>query len=150
MLTYTDTVLRVALNRLNVETEALMHLIQVTTPLFGKTSQGGDLGSNTNPIMQVIFEVLLDALRLKARVLPKTIKAMLEALMVSHIPSAPAPAMTHLKQFLGYVVNYDSTIALRLFQGCLTQAFISCKTIHGQISVQKMTLRPHWLLAGWF
>lgn len=77
MLSYTDTVLRVALNRLNVNTTSLSRLLQVSTTLYRKTTLS-DTSPPINGIVLVVFEILSDGLRMKARALPSTLKSMLE------------------------------------------------------------------------
>jgi hypothetical protein len=74
MLTYVDTVMRVVLNRLNVSTSCLSHLLQVTAR---KTDFNGQ-SALPNSIFLLMFEILGDGLRMKARVLPSTLKSMLE------------------------------------------------------------------------
>lgn len=74
---YTDTVLRVALNRLNVTTASLSRLVHVTTNLYRKV-QPRDPTGQSNSIVMVIFEILSDGLRMKARVLPSTLTSMIE------------------------------------------------------------------------
>ena len=76
ILTYTDTVLRVALNRMLVDTPTLARLVQVTATLYRKGATVN--GEPSNNVILVIFEILNDALRLKARVLSGTLKSMLE------------------------------------------------------------------------
>lgn len=74
MLSYTDIVLRAVLNRLSVNAETLSRLIHVTATLQRKTH----IAEAGTEVIQVIFEILMEGLRLKARVLPATMKAMLE------------------------------------------------------------------------
>lgn len=73
MLTYTDAVLRIVLTRLEVDTASLSMLIQVTATLYRKSQP-----SSTNAILAVIFELLADGLRMKARIPSSSMKAMLE------------------------------------------------------------------------
>ncbi|KAJ7582678.1 hypothetical protein C8J56DRAFT_1167735 [Mycena floridula] len=96
MLGYTETVLRVALNRLNVDAKSLSQLIHVTSTLYRKVPSS-EPGVPQNIILQVVFEILGDALRLKARVLPTTLKAMIESIVESDGPAPPA--LTHPTQF---------------------------------------------------
>lgn len=77
MLSYTNTVLRVILNRLNVDTASLSRLIHVTASVYRKT-HFADTNGAIMGIIPIIFEVLGDGLRMKARVLPATLKSMLE------------------------------------------------------------------------
>ncbi|KIY72162.1 hypothetical protein CYLTODRAFT_367962 [Cylindrobasidium torrendii FP15055 ss-10] len=90
LLTYTDAVLRITLNRLEAETEGLTKLIQVTSTLYRRT-QTIDSTAPTNAILAVIFELLGDGLRMKARIHPMTIKAMLEALSSDSAPILQYP-----------------------------------------------------------
>ena len=73
MLTYTDAILRIVLTRLEVDTASLSRLIQVTATLYRKSQS-----SSSNAILVVIFELLADGLRMKARIPPSAMKAMLE------------------------------------------------------------------------
>lgn len=73
MLSYTDTVMRIALNRMNVNASCLSRLLHVTSSLFRKTE-----AAHANNLASVVFEVLADGLRLKARIMPATLTAMLE------------------------------------------------------------------------
>lgn len=77
MLSSTDTILRIALSRLDVNTTTLSRLLHVTASLYRKTNLG-DGGGPPNSIALIIFEILGDFLsRPKARVLPSA-KAMIE------------------------------------------------------------------------
>lgn len=76
MLHYVDTVMRVVLNRLCVSTKSLSHLIQATMGLLRK-QQSND-APTANGVVPLIFEMLSDGLRMKARILPFTIRSMLE------------------------------------------------------------------------
>lgn len=82
MLPYVDTVMRVILNRLSISTKSLSHLIQATASLFRK-QQSNDSAPTANGVVPLIFEMLLDGLRMKARILPSTLRSMLE---VSKLP----------------------------------------------------------------
>ncbi|KAE9396073.1 hypothetical protein BT96DRAFT_997116 [Gymnopus androsaceus JB14] len=98
ILTYTDTVLRVALNRMLVDTATLSRLVQVTATLYRK---GPTLsGEPSNNVILVIFEILNDALRLKARVLSGTLKSMLETVMSTTINGSTTPALSHPNLFM--------------------------------------------------
>ncbi len=76
MLTYTDAILRMTLTRLAVDEECLSKLIQVTATLYRKTQSTDSVPGNA--IIAVVLELLSDGLRMKVRVLPITLKAMLE------------------------------------------------------------------------
>lgn len=98
MLIYVDTVMRVVLNRLNISASCLSHLLQATA---NKTDFNGH-STSPNSIVLLMFEILGDGLRMKARVLPSTLKSMLEAIMATEIPgslsSVPRllPSLLHL------------------------------------------------------
>ncbi|KAJ6596919.1 hypothetical protein DFH09DRAFT_972654 [Mycena vulgaris] len=103
MLVCTDTILRAALHRLNVDASSLSRLLHVTASLYRKTHPG-DNGVPTNPVILVIFEMLADTLRLKTRTLPATLRAMLETIGTPHEHTGTAsPATTHLNLFMGLV-----------------------------------------------
>lgn len=74
MLAYIDTVMRVVLNRLNVDASCLSHLLQATARKMDLIGQS----ASPNSIVLLMFEILGDGLRLKARVLPSTLSSMLE------------------------------------------------------------------------
>lgn len=61
---------------MNVDSTALSRLVQVTATLYRKGPSVN--GEPSNNVILVIFEILNEGLRLKARVLPGTVKAMLE------------------------------------------------------------------------
>jgi len=77
MLVCIDAMLRGVLLRLSVDVASLSRVIHVTTSLYRKTHPG-EGGNSSSPIILIIFEMLADALRLKARTLPGTLRAMLE------------------------------------------------------------------------
>lgn len=76
MLLSTDTVLRIILNRLNVNSHSIIKLLTVTATLYRKTVNDGS--SPVNPIAALINEILVDGLRMKARLTPLTLKALIE------------------------------------------------------------------------
>jgi hypothetical protein len=80
MLTYVDTAMRAVLNKLNVSTSCLSYLLQVTAR---KTDHNAHNTSPTNSILLLMFEILGDGLRMKARVLPYTLGSMLEVEFLS-------------------------------------------------------------------
>jgi hypothetical protein len=80
MLTYIDILLRAVLNRLNVSSSCLSHLLQVTAR---KTDHNAHSAS-PNSIILLIFEILGDGLRMKARVLPYTLGSMLKVELPSN------------------------------------------------------------------
>ncbi|KAG7092480.1 hypothetical protein E1B28_008832 [Marasmius oreades] len=84
MLSYTETVLRVALTRLTVDTPTLSRLVHVTSALYKRSDQQG-----TNIIIMVLFEILSDGLRMKSRVLSETIGALAQTIMTTHAAGVP-------------------------------------------------------------
>lgn len=99
LLSYTDTVLRVALNRMLVDTATLSRLVQVTATLYRKGAPVN--GEPSNNIILVIFEILSDGLRLKARVASGTLNSMLQTVMSTTINGSTTPALSHPNLFLG-------------------------------------------------
>lgn len=69
-----DTVLRISLNRLHVEEEPLMNLIQATTSMRSKFR---DTGLGSVDVVTVLCDVLLDGFRLKTKMQPLTVKAVI-------------------------------------------------------------------------
>ncbi|KAJ6502509.1 hypothetical protein C8R45DRAFT_976826 [Mycena sanguinolenta] len=102
MLMCIDSILRGAIHRLNVDASSLSRLIHVSASLYRKNHPGES--TVTNPIILVIFEMLADALRLKTRTLPSTLRAMLETITtpLDHTGTA-SPATTHLNSFMGLI-----------------------------------------------
>ncbi|KAF8212195.1 hypothetical protein K438DRAFT_1231208 [Mycena galopus ATCC 62051] len=102
MLVCVDTILRGAMHRLSVDVPSLSRLIHVSASLYRKNHPGES--TLTSPIILVIFEMLADALRLKTRTLPSTLRSMLETIMtpLDHTGNA-SPATTHLSSFMGLV-----------------------------------------------
>lgn len=80
MFNYTETMLRIILNRLDVKSSSLSQLIRVAATIVKKNHQPNTHSTQTPPnsIVQVVFEILGDGLRLKSRVQPTTIASMLE------------------------------------------------------------------------
>jgi len=126
MLSYTETVLRVALNRLSVKTTSLSRLLHVTSNLYRKAQPYNTTAGQSNAIVPAILEILADGLRMKARVLPSTLTSMLEvccdktvhvsssasylanfyqAITTMVTPGFSAPATTHLNALLALVDN---------------------------------------------
>ena len=77
MLTYVDAVLRVVLNRLDVNASCISRLLHVAASLYRRTESSGPHPS-VNSIAVLVLEILADGLRMKARVLPSTLRSMLE------------------------------------------------------------------------
>ncbi|KAJ7235476.1 hypothetical protein B0H12DRAFT_1141671 [Mycena haematopus] len=102
MLICIDTILRGVIPRLSVDVPSLSRLIHVSASLYRKNHPGES--TLTSPIILVIFEMLADALRLKTRTLPSTLRSMLETITtpLDHIGTA-SPATTHLNSFIGLV-----------------------------------------------
>ncbi|THU91128.1 hypothetical protein K435DRAFT_727522 [Dendrothele bispora CBS 962.96] len=101
LLISTDTVLRACLNRLAVDSASLSKLVQVTATLY-RRSQPLDKIAPTNIVIQIMFEILADGLRMKTRTLPVTLKALLETIMTADM-SGSTPAMSHADLFVGLV-----------------------------------------------
>ncbi|KAF7338262.1 hypothetical protein MVEN_02051500 [Mycena venus] len=103
MLICVDAILRGLITRLNVDVPSLSRLIHVTASLYRKTHPG-ESATPTSPIILIIFEMLADALRLKTRTLPSTLRSMLETITapLDHAGTA-SPATTHLNSFMGLV-----------------------------------------------
>ncbi|KAJ3845083.1 hypothetical protein F5878DRAFT_655339 [Lentinula raphanica] len=98
-LPYTDTVLRATLTRMLVDRATLSRLVQVTATLFRK----GPVipGEVSNNFIHVIFEILNEGLRLKARTLPGTLNSMLETVMFTTINGSTTPALSYPDLFIG-------------------------------------------------
>ena len=71
---YLETILRMSLNRLRVDEEALMNLIQATTSVHPKFR---DTGPGSVDVVTILCDVLLDGFRLKTKMQPLTIKAVI-------------------------------------------------------------------------
>ncbi|KAF7363482.1 hypothetical protein MSAN_01004100 [Mycena sanguinolenta] len=102
MLVCIDSILRGTIHRLNVDASSLSRLIHVSASLYRKNHPGES--TFTNPITLVIFEMLADALRLKTRTLPSTLRSMLETITtpLDHTGTV-SPATTHLNSFMNLV-----------------------------------------------
>jgi len=74
-LPYVDNVLRISLNRHPVDMPSLTKLIKVSASLPAKAQ---DSAPNTIDIINVLFEILLDGLRMKTKMLPLTIKSLIQ------------------------------------------------------------------------
>ncbi|KAJ8700118.1 hypothetical protein PTI98_003174 [Pleurotus ostreatus] len=104
MFNYTETMLRIILNRLDVKSSSLSQLIRVAATIVKKPYQPNTHSTQTPPnsIVQVVFEILGDGLRLKSRVQPTTIASMLEVITTSE-HGIDSLAKTHPLSFLGLV-----------------------------------------------
>ncbi|KAF8910955.1 hypothetical protein CPB84DRAFT_1842225 [Gymnopilus junonius] len=78
-LPYVDTLLRVALNRLYVDPSCLTRLIEVASAFRPKNQQ--ETSSSTVDIINILIEILSDGLRMKTKVLPLTIKCLIDTLI---------------------------------------------------------------------
>ena len=76
LLPYVDTILRVALTRFNVTSEALSRILHVTSTIFRKTGSGTH--GQTNTVAPVVFEVLRDGLRKEGRITAATVASTME------------------------------------------------------------------------
>lgn len=122
MFNYTETLLRIILNRLDVTSSSLSQLIRVAATIVKKPHQPSTHFTQTPPnsIVQVVFEILGDGLRLKSRVQPATIAAMLEVsvyvcnrheisksslvqVVTTSEHGVDSLAKTHISSFLGLV-----------------------------------------------
>ncbi|KAF5380960.1 hypothetical protein D9615_003973 [Tricholomella constricta] len=115
LLSYIDTVMRVLLNRLNVNADSLARLLQVTNALHRK-AQANEPIPVTNSILLLMFEVLGDGLRLKARVPPPTVKSLLEVITTTEISGSLPPVIRHLPSLLGLVDSGIHFLQAHLWQ----------------------------------
>ncbi|KAF8654221.1 hypothetical protein AX16_003745 [Volvariella volvacea WC 439] len=76
ILAYTETLLRISLTRLYVPLSSLTELLTVTGDLYRKFAANM---TATNPVALVVFEILTESLRVKTKILPSTLKALVEA-----------------------------------------------------------------------
>ncbi|KAH9951250.1 hypothetical protein B0H21DRAFT_272251 [Amylocystis lapponica] len=82
LLMFMETLLRAALVRFHVSGESLTRVLQITSTLYRKAAAATAPGAEapqTNPISLVMFEMLGDGLRGKARISAATISALVEA-----------------------------------------------------------------------
>lgn len=80
-LPYINTLLRVALNRLHVSSSCLNRLIEVASVFRPKTHQ--EPSSSTIDIVNTLVEILSDGLKMKTKVLPLTIKCLIDVSVIS-------------------------------------------------------------------
>lgn len=79
--------MRIALVRFDVNEQSLRRLLQVTSTLYRRTaSEPGAHPQERNSILLVVNDVLSDGLRSKCRIIPSTLKAIVEV-SVSHMIS---------------------------------------------------------------
>lgn len=98
--------LRVLLNRSNINTKSLSRLLQATAALFRHIP--GDNPPQANNIILLMYELLADALRLKTRMLPFTLKSILEVrhcLIMCHDLATKFMEAITTAQTLGIVVG---------------------------------------------
>ncbi|KDR81629.1 hypothetical protein GALMADRAFT_239698 [Galerina marginata CBS 339.88] len=96
LLPYVDTVLRVALNRLQVDLSSLNRLIKVASTYRPRVQ---DTAPGTVDIISVLFEILVDAIRMKTKMLPLTIKSLIESLIENENSDSIPPSTTHGQLF---------------------------------------------------
>ncbi|KAJ7111596.1 hypothetical protein C8R43DRAFT_935944 [Mycena crocata] len=136
LLASTDTILRGALHRLNVDVPSLSRLLHISVSLYRKTHLGDS--ASTSPIILAIFEMLADTLRLKTRTLPSTLRTMLEVIEtpLDHSGSTASPATMHLNLFMG-LVDY----AFYYLQHHMWTEVQTDNDFHASLAVGKLILR---------
>ncbi|KAG7452502.1 uncharacterized protein BT62DRAFT_879722 [Guyanagaster necrorhizus] len=140
MLTYTDAILRIALTRLAVDEASLSKLIQVTATLYRKTQTTDSVPTNT--IIAVILELLSDGLRMKVRVLPITLKAMLVAVMTTEIAGHTTPAVLYHQQFAAIAENGFHFLQNHVWTDMRTDSDYSASLMIGKFILQAAILDP--------
>ncbi|CAK5277405.1 unnamed protein product [Mycena citricolor] len=90
-----DSILRVLLQRVNVEFDSLSRLIHVTASMYRKTQPG-----EASPVVFAVFEALSDVLRFKARASPLSLKSMIEVVASPDQPGLMSFANTHTNHFM--------------------------------------------------
>ncbi|KIK57795.1 hypothetical protein GYMLUDRAFT_228917 [Collybiopsis luxurians FD-317 M1] len=143
LLSYTDTVLRAALNRMLVEVATLSRLVQVTATLYRKGPPVH--GEPSNNIILVIFEILNEGLRLKARVLPGTIKAMLETVMSATFNGSTTPALSYPTQFTGLATPGMYFLYNHTWDGVRTDNDFQASLAVARMLLQLSSYDPHLL-----
>ncbi|KAG0707722.1 hypothetical protein DFH29DRAFT_594927 [Suillus ampliporus] len=98
LLECTETVLRVALSRSNVEKQSLIRTVHAVSSLSDTSlsSKEDFVSSNTNHVAQILLEVLEDVFRARTRVTPSTLNAIIETILCTdvRIYSSPGRAGT--------------------------------------------------------
>ncbi|KAG2078289.1 hypothetical protein BDR04DRAFT_1131999 [Suillus decipiens] len=87
LLECTETVLRVALSRSNVEKQCLIRASHAVSSLSDAslTSRQDLVSSNTNHVTDILLEVLEDAFRARTRVTPSTLNAIVETILCTNV-----------------------------------------------------------------
>ncbi|KAH7914698.1 hypothetical protein BJ138DRAFT_1143394 [Hygrophoropsis aurantiaca] len=86
LLSCTEVIIRVSLSRTIVKKESLLDLLQITSPPRNNDHPTNfTTSTESNNISQVILEMFEDVLRLKTRVLPQTLSAIVEAILSTDI-----------------------------------------------------------------
>ncbi|OBZ75571.1 hypothetical protein A0H81_04216 [Grifola frondosa] len=82
LLSFMDTLLRASLGRFHVSVASLRRLLQVTTALFkkAKTAASSSDAVRVNPVLNTMFDILRDSLRVTTRISPATLTALIDAL----------------------------------------------------------------------
>ncbi|KAH9946036.1 uncharacterized protein BXZ73DRAFT_86240 [Epithele typhae] len=91
LLMYLETLLRSSLVRFNVSVSSMRRVLQVTTTLYRRAAKASGTNADTtlvNPIAGAMFEITKDSLNLKARVLPATLAALVDALTANPAPES--------------------------------------------------------------
>ncbi|KAK0459777.1 uncharacterized protein EV420DRAFT_1620288 [Desarmillaria tabescens] len=140
MLTYTDAILRITLTRLAVDKTCLSKLIQVTATLYRKTQSTDSVPSNA--IIAVVLELLSDGLRMKVRVLPITLKAMLEAVMTTEIGGHTTPAVLYHQQFASIADNGFHFLQNHVWTDVRSDSDYSASLTVGKFILQAATYDP--------
>ncbi|KAK0483676.1 hypothetical protein IW261DRAFT_1464504 [Armillaria novae-zelandiae] len=140
MLTYTDAILRMTLTRLAVDEECLSKLIQVTATLYRKTQSTDSVPENA--IIAVVLELLSDGLRMKIRVLPITLKSMLEAVMTTEIAGHTTPAILYHQQFATIADNGFHFLQNHVWTDMRSDSDYSASLTIGKFILQAATHDP--------
>ncbi|KAK0210802.1 hypothetical protein DFS33DRAFT_1251098 [Desarmillaria ectypa] len=140
MLTYTDAILRITLTRLAVDEACLSKLIQVTATLYRKTQLTDPVPPNA--IIAVVLELLSDGLRMKVRVLPITLKAMLEAVMTTEIAGHTTPAVLYHQQFATIADNGFHFLQNHVWTDIRSDSDYSASLTTGKFILQAATYDP--------
>ncbi|KAF5358295.1 hypothetical protein D9756_001552 [Leucocoprinus leucothites] len=102
LLLYLDTLVRIVLTRLQVDSKSLSQLL-VTTVGLRRKNQPQDPTSIVNTITPTVLEILSDGLRLKTRLQANTLQSILEALVEAQISPGVTPVTLHSQSFVDLV-----------------------------------------------
>ncbi|KXN89237.1 Protein kinase C delta type [Leucoagaricus sp. SymC.cos] len=102
MLGHLDTLVRIVLMRLRVDSKSITQLL-VATASLRRRNQPQDLTSVVNTIIPTTFEILNDGLRLKTRLQASTLQSILEVLTNAQITPGVTPATLHSQLFVSLV-----------------------------------------------